>query len=65
LSGCGDACRDDGDDNDDGVDGNRVPARNRSAIAGASVELERVIAVLYPALGHGRSRRHGWMQRRR
>jgi hypothetical protein len=39
------ACSDDGDDDDDGVDGNRVPVRECSVIAAAWVALERVIGM--------------------
>ena len=45
LSGRDVACSDDCDDDDDGVDGNSVPVRNRNAIVAAWLALERVVGV--------------------
>ena len=39
------ACSDDGNDDDDGVDGNRVPVRECSAIAAAWLALEGIIGM--------------------
>ena len=45
MSGRDAVCSDDCNDNDDGVDGNRVPVRECSAIAAAWLALEGVIGM--------------------
>ena len=45
LSGRDAACSDDGTDDDDGADGNRVPVRECSAIAAAWLALEGIIGM--------------------